>query len=101
MSERPPCRQLRRPTVRWLFLAARAGPLGAKPGTYWWSGRLDVSSLGTLLSSSILIFEVLLQGVNFVVEDGYDLLARDAFEVVQELVDGGALFQGFEKRGDW
>ena len=46
------------------------------------SGRLDVSSLGTLLSSSILIFEVLLQGVDFVVEDGYDLLARDAFEVV-------------------
>ena len=59
-----------------------------------------MSSLGTLLSSSILIFEVLLQGVDFVVEDGYDLLARDAFEVVQELVDGRAVFESFEKRGD-
>ena len=59
-----------------------------------------MSSLGTLLSSSILIFEVLLQGVDFVVEDGYDLLARDAFEVVQELVDGKAVFESFEKRGD-
>ena len=55
-----------------------------------------MSSLGTLLSSSILIFEVLLQGVDFVVEDGYDLLARDAFEVVQELVDGRAVFESFE-----
>ena len=61
---------------------------------------MDVSSLGTLLSSSILIFEVLLQGVDFVVEDGYDLLACDAFEVVQELVDGRAVFESFEKRGD-
>ena len=34
------------------------------------------------------------------VEDGYDLLARDAFEVVQELVDGRAVFESFEKRGD-
>ena len=66
-----------------------------------WSGRLTLSSLGTLLSSSILIFEVLLQGVDLVVEDGDDLLSGDAFEVVQELVDGGALFEGFEKRGDW
>ena len=61
---------------------------------------MNVSSLGTLLSSSILIFEVVLQGVDFVVEDGYDLLARDAFEVVQELVDGRAVFESFEKRGD-
>ena len=59
-----------------------------------------MSSLGTLLSSSIRIFEVLLQGVDFVVEDGYDLLARDAFEIVQELVDGRAVFESFEKRGD-
>ena len=59
-----------------------------------------MSSLGTLLSSSIFIFEVLLQGVDFVVEDGYDLLERDAFEVVQELVDGRAVFESFEKRGD-
>ena len=36
-----------------------------------------------------LIFEVLLQGVDLVVEDGDDLLSGDAFEVVQELVDGG------------
>ena len=35
------------------------------------------------------------------VEDGYHLLARDAFEVVQELVDGRAVFESFEKRGDW
>ena len=34
------------------------------------------------------------------VEDGYDLLERDAFEVVQELVDGRAVFESFEKRGD-
>ena len=34
------------------------------------------------------------------VEDGYDLLERDAFEVVQELVDGRGVFESFEKRGD-
>ena len=66
-----------------------------------WSGRLALSSLGTLLSSSILIFEVLLQGMDLVVEYGDDLLASDALEVVQELVDGGALFEGFKKRGNW
>ena len=65
------------------FAVSERVPVALKGGVRWWSGRLDVSSLGTLLSSSILIFEVLLQGVDFVVEDGYDLLARDAFEVVQ------------------
>ena len=67
----------------------------------WWLGRLYLSSLGTLLSSSILIFEVLLQGLDLMVEDCLDLLPGDALEVVQELADGGALFQGFEQCGDW
>ena len=82
------------------FAVSERVPVALKGGVRWWSGRLNVSSLGTLLSSSILIFEVLLQGVDFVVEDGYDLLERDAFEVVQELVDGRAVFESFEKRGD-
>ena len=78
----------------------RVCQLRSKAVSTWWLGRLYLRSLGTLLSSRIFICEVLLQGLDLVVKDGVHLLAGDAFEIIQELVDGGALSQGFEQRGD-